>query len=139
MVERTYVDVNVFVYWLAKHHKYGETAKMWVRKIEEGKRGEFLTSALTLYELAVILAGLTGSTLKNKKIIEIVVDALTNLAGLEIVSLKREDHIATLELMDKYKLDYEDSLHLAVAMRERATKIISNDEDFDRTPLKRIF
>lgn len=41
--------------------------------------------------------------------------------------------------MGEYELDYEDSLHLASAMRMGATEIISNDRDFDRTPFKRVF
>ncbi|MCC6024602.1 MAG: PIN domain-containing protein [Thaumarchaeota archaeon] len=41
--------------------------------------------------------------------------------------------------MKEYGLDYEDALHLAVALRNKAEEIISNDQDFDRTPLKRRF
>ena len=39
--------------------------------------------------------------------------------------------------MNEYKLDYEDSLHLAVAIRTGAKEIISNDKDFDATQIKR--
>ncbi len=139
MVEKKYVDVNIFVYWLAKHPKYGEIAKEWIRKIEHGSHGEYITSALTLYEIAIILASLTGRTLKDKELIKIIVNATTSLTGLEIIPLERRDHIKALELMQKYNLDYEDSLHLAIATKKKAIKIISNDKDFDKTPLKRIF
>jgi predicted nucleic acid-binding protein len=40
-------------------------------------------------------------------------------------------------LMNECKLDYEDSLHLAVAIRSGAKEIISNDKDFDSTQIKR--
>jgi len=139
MVEKKYVDVNVFVYWLAKHPEYGEVAKEWIRRIEHGKRSEYVTSTLTLYELAVILAGLAGKSLRDRELIKIIINAVTSLAGLEITTLEREDCIKALELMEKYGLDYEDSLHLAVAIREGAVKIISNDKDFDKTPIKRSF
>jgi len=43
------------------------------------------------------------------------------------------------KLMKGYSLDYEDAIHLATALRSRAKEIISNDEDFNRTPLKRRF
>jgi predicted nucleic acid-binding protein len=39
--------------------------------------------------------------------------------------------------METYKLDYEDSLHLAVAIRVNAQEILSNDKDFDVAPIKR--
>lgn len=32
--------------------------------------------------------------------------------------------------MERYDIDYEDSVHLAVALRKGAETIISNDEDF---------
>jgi len=41
--------------------------------------------------------------------------------------------------MEEYNLDYEDSLHLTTALRTDAKEIISNDKDFDKTPLKRSF
>ncbi|MCD6369327.1 MAG: type II toxin-antitoxin system VapC family toxin [Thermoproteales archaeon] len=139
MVERKYVDVNVFVYWLGKHPKFGEKAREWIEKIEAGSRGEYITSALTLYELAVILSGLTGTTLKDTGLIPTIVKAVTSLTGLEVTSLEVRDYLKALELMEEYKLDYEDSIHLTVALRAGAKKIISNDRDFDKTPFRREF
>jgi predicted nucleic acid-binding protein len=40
--------------------------------------------------------------------------------------------------MKEYNLDYEDSIHLAVALRTGAQEIVSNDKDFESTPLRRI-
>ena len=54
-----------------------------------------------------------------------------------IEPFKPEDFIRALDLMEEYSLDYEDSLHLSVAVRTEAKEIISNDRDFDKTPLKR--
>ncbi|RJX16593.1 PIN domain-containing protein, partial [Candidatus Bathyarchaeota archaeon] len=42
-------------------------------------------------------------------------------------------------LLKKFKLDYEDALHLAVAFKVKAKEIISNDKDFDKTTIKRRF
>lgn len=124
---------------VSKAPRIWEVAKEWIRRIEYGSRGEYIISSLTLYELVVILAGLTGRSLKDKELIKTVIDAITSLAGLEVVALEHRDYIKALELMEKYSLDYEDSLHLAVAIREGAIKIISNDKDFDKTPIKRTF
>ena len=139
MVEKRYVDVNVFIYWLAGHPEYGERAREWVRRVEHGGRGEYVTSTLTLYEAAVILAGLSGRSLKDREFLESIINPITSLPGLEIAALREKDLTQALELMEAYSLDYEDALHLAVALREKATTIVSNDKDFDKTPLKRTF
>jgi predicted nucleic acid-binding protein len=107
------------------------------KKIETSPRGEFVTSALTLYETLVIISGLTGKNLKDKNFVQQVIDALTSLKGLVIESLRSEDFKKAADLMNEFKLDYEDSLHLAVAIRTSAQKIISNDKDFDHTQIKR--
>ena len=67
-----YVDVNVFVFWLGKHPKYGETAYKWVQKIENSTRKEYFTSSLTVYETLVIIAGLARRNLKDKTFVETV-------------------------------------------------------------------
>ena len=58
---------------------------------------------------------------------------------LRIMPLTVEDIMEAAKLMKGYSLDYEDAIHLATVLRSRAKEIISNDEDFDRTPLKRAF
>jgi predicted nucleic acid-binding protein len=134
---RCYLDVNIFVYWLGNHPKYGQTAQEWIKKIETSQRGEYVTSALTLYETLVIMGGLTGKNLKDKNFVQQVITPITSIKGLTIESLKSEDFKKGAELMNEYKLDYEDSLHLAVAIRTGAQEIISNDKDFDNTQIKR--
>ena len=138
MVEPSrYVDVNIFVYWLGKHPKFGETAYEWIRKIENSTRKEYVTSSLTIYETLVIMAGLAGRNLKDKTFAEEVVNSFTRMKGLAIEPLKPEDFTHATDLMNDYKLDYEDALHLAVAMRVDAREIISNDKDFDTAHIKR--
>ena len=139
MVEKKYVDVNVFVYWLGKHPKLGEKAREWIRKIETSRRGEYMTSSLTLYETVVIMAGLTDSSLRNLEFVKTVIGTITSLMGLEITPLEDRDLINAIELMKRYNLDYEDAIHLVVALRSNAISIISNDKDFEKTTLKREF
>ena len=132
-----YVDINIFVYWLGNHPKFGETAYNWIKKIENSPRGEYITSSLTLYETLVIIAGLAGKSLKDKAFVEEVVTSITHIKGLRIEPLKPEDFTNAVDLMNEYKLDYEDSIHLAVATRTGVREIVSNDKDFDATPIKR--
>ena len=138
MVEpQRYVDVNIFVYWLGKHPKFGETAHEWICRIESSASKEYVTSSLAVYETLVIMAGLAGKNLKDKTFAEDVVHSFTHMKGLTIEPIKIEDFTYATGLMGDYKIDYEDALHLAVALRVKAREIISNDKDFDKTNLKR--
>jgi predicted nucleic acid-binding protein len=137
VVDGRYVDINIFVYWLGNHPKFGETAYKWIKEIENSSRGEYVTSSLTIYETLVIIAGLTGKNLKDKTFTEKVVNSITHIRGLTIEALKPEDFTKAVDLMNDCKLDYEDSIHLAVAIRTGAQEIVSNDKDFDTTLIKR--
>lgn len=140
MVEaESYVDVNVFIYWLGNHPIFGKFAYEWIKKIESSSKGKYITSSLTLYQALVIITGLTGKNMKDESLIKEIIDAIKNIMGLEITSLELGDLENAIELMKNYNLDYEDALHLAIALRCKAKEIISNDEDFDKTPLKRKF
>ena len=135
--DSSYVDINIFVYWLGNHPEFGETAHKWVKKIEDSPRGKYVTSSLTLYETLVIIAGLTGRSLKDQAFTEAVINSLTQIKGLIIEPLRPEDFTKAVGLMKEYNLDYEDSIHLAVALRAGAQEILSNDKDFDLAPIRR--
>ena len=140
---RYYIDVNVFVYWLGEHPLFGKTAHEWIQKISKTSLSssiEYVTSSLTVYEVLCVLAGLAGKNLKNRPFIEQITGALTQLKGLTIEPLKPNDLIVATELLSSNKLDYKDALHLAVAKRIGAQKIITNDKDFDEiADIQRIF
>ena len=132
---KRYYDANVFVYWLGGHPLYGERARDWIR-LAEAQRA--FTSSLTPYEVAVILAGLLGKKLKDYRFVEEVLTPINSVAGLKIVPLTWEDYLRALDLVNE-GYDLEDALHLSVALRIGAGEIVSNDRDFDRGPLKRVF
>ena len=134
-----YVDVNLFVYWLSGNPIFGDVARKWINNIESSPPGEYATSSLSLYETLVSLAGLADKMLKDEAFTENIIKAIIGIKGLIIEPLKPEDYSIALDLMGECRLDYEDSLHLAVAMRMGIGEVISNDRHFDRTPLKRVF
>ena len=134
-----YIDVNVFVYWLGGHPVYGKMSYEWIKKFEVSSRGKYVTSTLTLYQTIIIVAGLAGKGLNDVNLVESVVSAIGNLPGLEIIPFNFKDIEKALALMKDYNLDYEDALHLAIAIKCGVKEIISNDKDFDRTLLKRKF
>jgi uncharacterized protein len=136
---RRYVDVNIFVYWLGKHPKFGETARNWVQKIENSTNKEYVTSSLTIYEALVIMAGLMGKNLKDRAFVEGVTNSLTHIKGLTVEPLKPEDLASAVDLMGNSKIDYEDALHLAVAISVGAQEIVSNDKDFTTVHIKKVF
>jgi predicted nucleic acid-binding protein len=134
---KRYVDVNVFIYWLANHPTFGQTAHKWINQIECSPRGNYVTSSLSLYQALVILAGLTDKTLKDSDFVESITKAIIGIKGLLIEPLTTEDSTKALDAMDEYGLDYEDALHLAIALRTGANEVISNDKHFNATPIKR--
>jgi predicted nucleic acid-binding protein len=134
-----YLDVNLFVYWLGGHPTHGEKAHSWIKSVENSVGGRYATSSLSLYQVLVVMAGLAGMTISDPGFVEKVHEAITGLRGLQIVPLTSTHFLKALDLMQVYSIDYEDALHLAVAMEEGLDEIISNDNDFDKTPLKRVF
>jgi len=84
------------------------------------------------------MAGLTGKNLKDQKLVEII-HSITSLPGLTMTLLTEKDITQATSLMKEYQLDYEYALHLTAALKIKAKEIISNDQDFDKTPLKRAF
>ena len=134
-----YIDINIFIYWLGNHPTFGKTSYEWIKKVEKAPRGKYVTSTLTLYQTMIIIAGLTGKNLKDQELTEEVVNSIKSLSGLKIIPLTMEDMTQAVKLMKEYNLDYEDAIHLASALRSKAKEMISNDDDFDKTPLKRKF
>jgi predicted nucleic acid-binding protein len=133
----TYVDVNIFVYWLVGDRNFGPRARTWIKRMEKS-RG-FVTSALSVYEAASVIAVLTDGKMKDPGFIERVVQPITDLPGLSTIPLERQHLIDARKHMVDYSLDYEDALHLASALDRGTSSIVSNDKHFDKTPLQRVF
>ncbi|MEX2703593.1 MAG: type II toxin-antitoxin system VapC family toxin [Candidatus Baldrarchaeia archaeon] len=127
-----YVDVNVFVYWLTSDPKFGGRATEIIKRIEKGEKA--LTSTLTVWLTHIVLKNATENYSEEN-----LLKSFKELTGLKIVDLTFKDFEKALTYSKEYNLDLEDSIHFAVAIRFGIREIYSNDEDFDKTPLKRIF
>ena len=138
MAKKTYLDVNIFVYWLTDHPEFGEKALHWIKKIEDNPN-EYMTSALTIYETAVIIAGIFGNTLKDTKFVTQINMVFSELNNLNIIPLTPHQIIEAPTLMTRYDLDFEDAIHLNAAMENDVKRIISNDKDFNKSPVNREF
>lgn len=139
MVDKKYIDANVFVYWLGNHPSFGKIAYEWIKKAESSRQKEYVTSSLTVYETLVIMAGLSGGSQKDPVLVKGVISPITSLKGLLIEPVTCTDFDEAITLMGKYNLDYEDALHLSVALRVGSSSIVTNDKDFQRTDLRTVF
>jgi len=127
-----YVDVNVIIYWLGDHPDFGETATNIMERIEKEERA--LTSSLTPWLAHVVLKREALRYSAGE-----LIESLGSLRNLKILPLTMKKYSSAVDYMGKYGLELEDAIHLASALRGGAKEIYSNDEDFDKTPLKRIF
>lgn len=127
-----YVDVNVIVYWLTDHPKHGDVATRIMERIESYEKA--VTSSLTPWLVSVILSRETENF--DEKVL---IERLAEIRNLKIAPLKMDTYHRAVELIPKYKLDLEDSIHLATALEYNAEAIYSNDSDFDRCPIRRVF
>jgi predicted nucleic acid-binding protein len=128
-----FVDSNVFIYVLDRHPRFGETAKRVLARIEKGE--EALTSTLVIAEVSAYL-------MKRGREEEIggFVDALRGYGSLLKKPCLFEDFIAAAELMQVYRIDWQDLVIVAQMHREGIREIYSNDSHFDLIPgIKRLF
>ncbi|MCI2415719.1 MAG: type II toxin-antitoxin system VapC family toxin [Candidatus Aramenus sp.] len=115
-----YFDVNVFVYYLTGDTKNGSKAMAWLFNTDER-----YTSSVTPFLVTVVLGKVLGRSLRNYELLKTVLDALNSM-GVKYLDLPPWEKIA--EVMLKYKLDVEDSIHVATAA-ENGLEMVSNDEE----------
>jgi predicted nucleic acid-binding protein len=134
-----YLDSNVFIYpviYQTETQPKAKKAKEILFNIENGKLSA-CTSTLTWDEVVWVISKTMG---RNEGINQ--GRKLLGFPNLEFISA--DENVLTLaqRLVDKYKLNPRDSIHVASALRKRTKSIISDDTDFDqvkeikRTPLQ---
>jgi predicted nucleic acid-binding protein len=128
-----YVDVNVFIYWLNAHPRFGETATKIIERIDTGEKA--ITSAITPWFVHIVFSrsGAKGYSFAD------LLERLNSLENLNFIPLEARIYPTACSLAEKYRLDLEDALHLAVALNHKVRAIYSNDEDFDKGPIERVF
>src|SRR5215467_13781091 len=118
-----YIDVNVFVYWLGDDPVFGGRAASIVERIETGERA--VTSSLTPWLTHIALVNAKASNYSTERLVE----TFKELPFLRIEPLTFADYETAVAAMRRYRLDLEDSLHLAVAERLGVNDIYTNDRD----------
>jgi len=120
---KVYIDVNVIYYFLTASEEFGERAEELLEKYS----GDLITSALTVWQLYILF--------RRQKAKFSIGDILSDL-GIEVVPLTAE----ILRNAEKCKkLDFDDAIHYVTMKAHGITTILSNDRDFDKVDVKRIF
>ncbi|NJF25698.1 type II toxin-antitoxin system VapC family toxin [Thermococcus sp. Bubb.Bath] len=121
---KVYVDINVIYYVLTANDEFGPRAK----ELIEGYYGRMITSALTVWQLYILLRR-SGAKLRISQVLEDL--------GVKVVALTPE----IIKIAEECKkLDFDDSIHYATMKAHGINVILSNDKDFDRVEdVKRLF
>ena len=120
------IDTNIFLELLLDQKKANE-CELFLKEILEGKKAAFITS----FSIDSVVLAMIRNNAENKEIINFLT-SLKKYKGLKIHTFSLKDRINALSLIEKYNLDYEDSIILQTAISTKSTEIVSFDKDFDK-------
>jgi len=119
MSDKVFLDTNILIYSYSKDEK--KKQKIALELIDKYSRG-IIISTQVINELTNILFKkfkIDATTIK-KTIIEL--DSIFNIEEFDIVT-----QIKAVEIKEKYRLQFYDSLILATALENRCTVLFSED------------
>ncbi len=119
MSDKVFLDTNILIYSYSKDEK--QKQKIALKVIDKYSRG-IIISTQVINELTNILFKkfkIDATTIK-KTIIEL--DSVFNIEEFDIVT-----QIKAVEIKEKYRLQFYDSLILATALENRCTILFSED------------
>ncbi len=119
MSDKVFLDTNILIYSYSKDEK--QKQKIALKVIDKYSRG-IIISTQVINELTNILFKkfkIDATTIK-KTIIEL--DSVFNIGEFDIVT-----QIKAVEIKEKYRLQFYDSLILATALENRCTILFSED------------
>jgi len=126
-IEVLLVDTNIFLE-LFLGQKRAEDCERFLEKTSIGE----LEATITKFTIHAIEAILDDSTL-----ILAFLRNLQNSLGLNVYETSLEDEMAASMLMDKIKLDFDDSLQYYIAKKLGVKAIVSYDKHFDQVDIER--
>ena len=127
------IDTNIFLELFLEQDKK-DSCRAFLNKTVNG---EFSVIVSDFTIDSVILNMVNNKSDVGK--IHSFLQKLTNSDGIRIYSVNMNDRTKALDLMIKYKLDYEDSLILQCAFSTKSKEIVSFDKHFDKVKeIKRI-
>lgn len=129
---RRFVDTNVFIYAMQGHPEFGEVSKKILERIDRGEK-----AVTSLMNIAEVCWWLEKHKMAEK--IEEKVKLISSIFCLEIAPLELSDFMEASRLVKRYRIDFNDCLSIALMKRMNINTIYSNDRDFDKAQIKRIF
>lgn len=131
-----YIDSNIFINPIIYDQEVVQEAKRsrnFLLEVASG-RVEGYTSIITWDEITWAvrkLLGLDISLTQGRKFL--------SFPNLKFLAIKKTTVLKSQEIMEKYKIRPRDAIHIATALENRITTIVSYDEDFDQVKeIKRI-
>lgn len=121
------VDSNVFLEELLEQEK-ASTVNLFFESVEPE---QVFISDLSLHSICIVLSGLKKYDLFSSFMNDLI------LNETKILSLDSSEILNLRYIMEKLKLDFDDSYQYFVAKKYNL-QLISFDKDFDKTDLKRI-
>ena len=119
------IDANIFLEILLSQKK-AEECKAILRKIQTGEQKAIIST----FTIDTIILSMSRNKVSIEKI-RIFLNSLVNLIGLRMYNINFKDRIMALDLINKYKLDYEDAITLQSAFSSDCKEILSLDKHFD--------
>ena len=121
------IDMNIFLE-LFLGQKRADECKRFLEKTSTGEL-EAVITRFTVHAIEAIL--------NDPKLILTFLRNLQNSLGLNVYETSLEDEMAASMVMDKIKLDFDDSLQYYVAKKLGVDAIVSYDKHFDQVDIKR--
>ncbi len=126
MEKSFYIDANVFIFAYCNDELLGTKCREIINLIVNNKIKAF-TSVLTFDEFFYQVKKIKGyeSALSSAEL-------FLNLRNLNFVDVNINMINYSYSLLKIYSLNPRDAIHLACALSENVSNIISNDKDFDK-------
>ena len=131
--EIRFIDANIFLEVFLKDRRW-EEAMEFLFKVSTDEIS-CLTSDFIIFSIALNIQDKLKSTEYMKKFIL----SIGNMKGLKIARFTPSILLFTVSLMEKYNLDFDDSLQIAYMKAFGIREIVSFDSDFDKvTEIERV-
>jgi len=128
-----FVDANIFLEVFLKDNRWEEARDFLNKLSKEEFKG--VTSDFIVFSILLQIQDKAKSTDLMKDFIT----ALGNIEGLKVAHFTYGILLKAMVLMEKYGLDFDDSLQVGFMESMGIKEIISFDKDFDRIPgIKRV-
>lgn len=133
MGEEIFIDANIFLEIFLKDSK-SEECKFFLKSLQEQNR-QVLTTDFIIYSCILQVQ----NKLKDTGIIKNAVVFFNSFSNLKIIMPTIDDIFDAIEVIEKEKLDFDDSLVVACMRNYSIAKLASLDKHFDKVrDIKRI-